>query len=163
MRRRRQIAIRHRRRPLDQRPLAVDRLAHGVEHAPEPGRRRPHLACGIGDHGAAAAPHAFEAGERHHHRIVAGEADHLGGDETVGAGLDHDAGADRHRMDGAGDLHHQPAHADDAAIYIDAVEVGYLFRERLHCENLKFPRFRRLALNLVFTRIVNHYVTVFGD
>jgi hypothetical protein len=30
-----------------------------------------------------AAPHAFESGERHHHRIVAGEADHLAGNETA--------------------------------------------------------------------------------
>ena len=126
-------------------------------------RRRPHLACGIGDHGAAAAPHAFEAGERHHHRIVAGEADDLGGDEAVAAGLDHDAGADRHRVNGSGDLHHQAAHADDAAIYVDAVDVADLFGERLHCENLKFPRFIGRALNFVFTRIVNHYVTVFGN
>ena len=66
-------------------------------------------------------------------------------------------------MDGPGDLHHQPAHADDAAINIDAVEVGDLFGERFHCENLKFRRFIGLALNFVFTRIVNHYVTVFGD
>ena len=108
---------------------------------PSQERRRPHLACGIGDHGAAAAPDAFETGERHHHGIVAGEADHLGRDETVAAGLDHDAGADRHRMDGAGDLDHQAAHADHAAIDIDAVDVVDLFGERLHCENLKFPRF----------------------
>ena len=66
-------------------------------------------------------------------------------------------------MNGAGDLDHQAAHADDAAIYIDAVDIADLFRERLHCENLKFPRFSRATLNLVFTRIVNHYVTVFGD
>ena len=78
MRRRRRVAVGHRRRPLRQRPLAVDRLAHRVDDAAEPGRRRPHLAGGIGDHGAAAAPDAFEPGERHHHRIVAGEADHLG-------------------------------------------------------------------------------------
>ncbi len=95
----------------------------------------------VGDDGAAAAPDAVEAAERHHDRIVAGEADDLGRDESVPAGLDHDAGADRHRMDGPGDLDHQPAHAHNTAIYIDAVDVADLFRERLHCENLKFPRF----------------------
>jgi len=69
------------------------------------------LAGGIGDDGAAAAPHTFEAGERHHHGVAAGEADDLAGDEAVAAGLDHDAGADRHGVNGAGDLDHQPAHA----------------------------------------------------
>src|SRR6202011_432689 len=80
------------------------------------------------------------------HRIVAGKADHLGRDEPVAAGVDHDPGADRHRMNGSGDLDHQPAHPDHAAIYIDAVDVADLFRERLHCENLKFPRFRAAPL-----------------
>ena len=47
-------------------------------------------------------------------------------DEAVAAGLDHDAGADRHRVDRAGDLDHQPAHADHAAIDIDAVDVADL-------------------------------------
>src|SRR4029079_8354404 len=91
----------------------------------------------FGDHRAAAAAYAFEAGERHHHRIVPGEADHLGGDEAVGAGFDHDAGADRHRMHRPRDLDHQPANADHAAIDIDAVEVADLLGERLHCETLK--------------------------
>jgi hypothetical protein len=36
MRRRRRIAVGHRRRPLRQRPLAVDRLAHRVDDAAEP-------------------------------------------------------------------------------------------------------------------------------
>ena len=61
------------------------------------------------------------------------------------------------------DLDHQPAHAHNTAIYIDAVDVADLLRKRLHCENLKFPRFEPEALNLVFTRIINHCVTVFGD
>jgi hypothetical protein len=68
-------------------------------------------------------------------------------DEAVAADIDDDAGADRHRMDRTGDLHHQPANADDSAINIDAVDVADLLRERLHCENLKFSRFcaRRLT------------------
>jgi hypothetical protein len=62
-------------------------------------------------------------------------------DEAVAAGVDHDAGADRHRMDRTRDLDHQPPHTDHTAISIDTVDVADLFRERLHCENLKFPRF----------------------
>jgi hypothetical protein len=140
MRRRRRVAEWHRRAALRQRPLAVDRFPHRVEHAAEPGRRGPHLACGVGDDGAATAPDPVEAGERHHHGIVPGEADHLGGDGTGATGLDHDPRADRHRMDGPRDLDHQPAHTHHPAIYIDAVDVADLFRERLHCENLKFRR-----------------------
>jgi hypothetical protein len=99
------------------------------------------MAGGIGDHGAAAAPHPFKPGERHHHRVAAVEADDLGRDEAIAAGLDHDAGADRHRVNGACDLDHQAAHADDAAINIDAVDVADLLGECFHCENLKFSRF----------------------
>src|SRR5216684_1659943 len=58
------------------------------------------LRNGVGDDGAATAPDPLEAGERHHHGIVPGEADHLGGDGTGATGLDHDPRTDRHRMDG---------------------------------------------------------------
>ena len=163
MRRRRRVAEGNRRGALRQRSLAVDRLAHRVDDAAEPGRRRPHLACGVGDHGAAAAADAVEAAERHQHGVVAGEADHLARDETVRAGLDHHPRADRHGVDGPGDLDHQPAHADDPAINVDGIDVGDLLGERLHCENLKStPNWAR-SLNPVFTRIVNHCVTVFDD
>ena len=64
----------------------------------------------------------------------------LGGDEAVAAGLDHDPRADRHGMDRPRDLDHQPAHADHTAIDLDAVDIADLLRQRLHCENLKFPR-----------------------
>src|ERR1019366_7392908 len=102
---------------------------------------RPHLTRGIGNHSAAAAPDAFEAGERHHHGVVAIEADDFGRDKAIAAGIDHDAGADRHRVNRPCDLDHQAAHADHAAINVDAVDVADLLGERLHCENLKFPRF----------------------
>jgi len=94
--------------------------------------RRPHLACGIGNDGAAPAADAFKAGKRHHHGIVAAKADHLRGDETIAAGLDHDPRANRHRMNGACDLHHQATHADDAAINLDAVDVADLLGKRFH-------------------------------
>src|SRR5206468_9142082 len=87
-----------------------------------------------------------EPTERHHDRIAAGKTDHLGRDETVTAGVDDDPRADRHRMDRAGDLHHQPAHTHNTAIYIDAVDIADLLRERLHCENLKFSRFGGVRL-----------------
>ena len=163
MRRRRRVAIADRRRPLRQRPLAVDRLAHRVDDAAEPGRRRPHLAGGIGDHGAAAAPDAVEAGERHHHGVVAGKPITSQGMKRLPpVSITMRAPTDIAWI-GPGDLDHQAAHADHPAINIDAVDVADLLGERLHCENLKFPRFGAAALNLVFTRIVNHCVTVFGD
>src|SRR5438132_1656308 len=81
----------------------------------EPGGRGPHLVRGLGDHGAAAPTHALEACERHHHRIVAGEADHLGRNKPVPAGFDHNAGADRHGVNGTCDLDHQAAHAHHTA------------------------------------------------
>ncbi len=141
MRRRRRVAVRHRRRPLRQRPLAVDRLAHRVDDAAEPGRRGRTWLAALAITARQPRRTPSSAGERHHHGVVAGEADHLARDETVAAGFDHDAGADRHRMNGAGDLDHQAAHADHAAINIDAVDIADLLGERLHCENLKFPRF----------------------
>ena len=50
-------------------------------------------------------------------------------------GLDQHARADRHGMDRPGDLDHQAAHADDAAIDLDAVELRDLLGERLHGQN----------------------------
>ena len=47
-------------------------------------------------------------------------------------GLDGEPGADRHGLDGPGDLHHQPAHADHAAVDLDAVEVGDLLGQGFH-------------------------------
>ena len=59
---------------------------------------------------------------------------------AVAADIDHNARADRHRMNGSSDLDHEAADAHHAAINIDAVDVADLLRERLHCENLKFSR-----------------------
>jgi hypothetical protein len=95
---------------------------------------------------AAAAPDPFEAGERHHHGVVAGKADDFGGNETGVAGVDHDARADRHRVNRACNFDHQPAHADHAAIDVGTVDVADLLGERLHCESLEFPRFAGLPL-----------------
>ena len=95
--------------------------------------RRPHRRRGGADDGAAAAAHPFERAERHQQGILAGEADHLAGDvAAIAAALDHDPGADRHGVDRSGDLHHQAADPDDAAIGFDAVELRDLFGERLH-------------------------------
>src|SRR6202044_2645873 len=105
------------------------RFAHRVEDPTEPQWRRPHLVRGIGDHRAATAPHAFEAGEWHHHGVIATEPDDLAGDQAIAAGLDHDTGADRHRMNRAGDLHHQAPHANHAAINIDAIDIADLLGE----------------------------------
>ncbi len=132
MRRRRRIAEWHRRRALRQWPLAVDRLAQRVDDAAEPGRRRTHLIGGIGDDGLAAAAHPVQAGERHHDSVVAGEADHLAGNGTVRAGLDHEPRTDRHRVNGSGHFDHQAANADHAAIDVDAVDVADLFGKSLH-------------------------------
>ena len=138
IRRRRCISERHWRGALFQRSLSVDRFPHRVEDAAEPGRRRPHLACGVGDHGAATTAHAFETGKRHHHGIAAGEADHLARNEARASSFDYNAGADRHGVNRTDDLDHQAADPYDAAIYVDAIDIADLFGEGLHCENLKF-------------------------
>ena len=49
------------------------------------------------------------------------------------AGLERQPRADRHGVDRPGDLDHQPAHADHAAVDLHAVEVGDLFGQRFHC------------------------------
>ena len=98
----------------------------------QPGDGRTDAAA-VAHDGAAAAAHAFERAERHQEGILAGEADDLAGDvAAVAAAFDHDPGADRHGMDRSGDLHHQAANADDAAIGFDAVEFCDLFGERFH-------------------------------
>src|SRR5262249_16869924 len=113
-----------------ERALAVDRLTHGVDHAAEPAERGPHCRRRRYHHRAAAATHAFERREWHQQRIGTGEAHHLAQDWL--AGLDHHPRPDRHRVNGARDLDHEAAHADDAAIDLDPVEVADLFGQRFH-------------------------------
>ncbi len=131
----------YRRGALRQRSLAVDRLAHGVDDAAEPGRPT-----------AAPAPAALAITARQPRRTPSRLPNGIStalapakpitsqGMIAVRAGLDHDPRADRHRVDRSGDLDHQAAHAHNAAINVDGIEVGDLLGERLHCENLKFPR-----------------------
>ena len=97
------------------------------------------------------------------------------------AGLDRDPRADRHGEQRPGDLHHQSAHADHAAKYLDAVEFGNLFGESFHLRSQPCSErgHRRISgsctrertygagnylftFNPVFTRIVNDCVTVLG-
>ena len=76
-------------------------------------------------------------------------------------GLDHDAGADRHGVQRARDLDHQAAHADHAAVNLDAVEFLDLLEQSLHAGGSAGNQLRA-RLNPLFTRVVNHYVTVVG-
>ena len=131
MRQRRRIAERIRRRPVEQRALAVDRLAQRVDHPPEPADRRPHRAGDRRNHGPAAAPNAFERRKRHQQSVAAGKSDHLAG-YGLRRRLNNDPRADRHRMQRAGDLNHQPAHADHTAVDLDTVELVDLFGQSLH-------------------------------
>ncbi len=135
--------------------LAVDRLAHRIDDTAKPAIARPHGGRSGADDGAAAASHAFQRAEWHQQCIVAGETDHLTGDRPSLPGLDRDLGADRHRMDRAGDLDHQTAYTDDAAIHFDAVEFRDLLGQSLH-EFLSGCS----GINPVFTRVVNHCDTV---
>ncbi len=132
MRRRRGGAERIGRWPARQRPLAVDRLAHGVDDPPEPARGRAYRAGERTHDRAAAAPHAFERRERHQQRVRPGEAHNLAGNRPAGRRLDQHARADRHGVDRASDLDHEAAHADHPAIDFDAVELRDLLGQRLH-------------------------------
>ena len=70
-------------------------------------------------------------------------------------------------MDRSGHLDHQPAHADHPAVDLDPVKFGDLFGQGFHAD-LVVPAGSRVketvsfnvGLNPVFTRVVNHCVTV---
>ena len=64
--------------------------------------------------------------------MAVGEADDLAGDRPADRGFDGQTRADRHGVDRPGDLDHQPAHADHAAIDLDAVDIDDLFGEGFH-------------------------------
>ena len=67
--------------------------------------------------------------------LRAGKADHLAGDRRGRAPVSiDDARADRHRVERTRDLDHQAAHADDAAVDLDAVQFGDLFGQSLHAD-----------------------------
>ena len=131
VRQRRRVAERIRRRPVEQRALAVDRLAQRIDDPAEPADGRPHRTGDGGDHGLAAAPNAFERRKRHQQGITRGKPDHLAGDR-LRRRLNNDARANRHRMQGTGDFDHQAAHADHAAVDLDAVEFVDLLSQCLH-------------------------------
>ena len=120
-----------RRRPVQQRSLAVDRLAQRVDYPAQPTCRWPHRAGNRGNKRAASAPHAFERSERHQQRKRPGKSDHFTRNILAGR-LDDHPRADRHGMQRSCDFHHQPAHANDAAVDLDAVQFVDLFGQRLH-------------------------------
>ena len=64
--------------------------------------------------------------------MAAVKADHLAGDAGVTPVSMRQPRADRHGVDRPRHLHHQPAHAGDAAVDLDAVEIGDLLGERFH-------------------------------
>ena len=86
---------------------------------------------------AAAAPDPFERAERHQQCVGAGKAHHLARNIGPLPGLDRDARADRHGVDRPGDLHHQAAHPDHAAVDLDRVELLDLLGQRLHENRLR--------------------------
>jgi hypothetical protein len=131
MRRRRRGPERVRCRAKRQRAEPVDRLAHGIDDAAEPAVARADRTGRGRDHGAAAAPHAVERGERHGQRIAAGKADHFARHPRERR-FDGQPRADRHGVDRAGDFDHQAAHPDHAAVHFDPVEIVDLLGERFH-------------------------------
>ena len=62
-------------------------------------------------------------------------------------------------MDRARGLDHQPANAHNPAVNFDLIEFPDLFRKSLH-DSLSKRLLTAFRLNLVFTRVVNHYDTV---
>ena len=96
--------------------------------------------------------------------MAAGKTDHLAGDRhelALDLGFDDDAGADRHGVQRTGHLDHQAAHADHAAVNLVSVQFLDLLEQSPHADGSAGNQFGR-RLNPLFTRVVNHYVTVVG-
>ena len=89
------------RRPRRQRALAVDRLAHGVDHAAEPARRRPHRRRRRRDTTARQPRRTPSSAPNGISSALAPEKPTTSQGIGVAAGLDHHPGADRHGMDRA--------------------------------------------------------------
>ena len=81
---------------------------------------------------AAAAPHTLKRAVGHGQSQSAGKADHLTRNTGAVAAVQRQARADRHGVNGPGDLDHQPAHADDPAINLDPVNIPDLLSQCLH-------------------------------
>ena len=121
-----------RRRSRRQRPEAVDRLTERIHDPAEPAFRRPDRGRGGRHDGAAAAPDPVERRERQGPCVPAGEADGFAGKAAAGPRLDGQTGADRHGVDRSGHLNHAAAHADDASVDLDAIDIADLLGQRLH-------------------------------
>jgi hypothetical protein len=156
--RRRRVAECIRCRTGRQRPFAIDRIASGVDHTTKPTFRRPHGGSGRTHDGAASAAHTFKRPKWHQQHVRPRKSHDFADDVTAGAGLDHHAGTHRHGVDRSRGFDHETAHTDDAAIDLDPVKLRDLLRQSFH-ESV--PRHGLVAaLNSVFTRVVNHCVTV---
>jgi hypothetical protein len=75
--------------------------------------------------------HAFKWSEGHQQRERPGESDHFTRN-ILSWSLDNHSCANRHGMQRSGNFHHQPAHADNAAVDLDTVKFVDLFGKRLH-------------------------------
>ncbi len=101
------IAERIGRRTIEQRSLAIDRLAQRIDHASQPSNRRPHRARNRGNKCAAAPAHAFKWSEGHQQRERPGESDHFTRN-ILSWSLDNHSCANRHGMQRSGNFHISP-------------------------------------------------------
>ena len=117
------------------RPLAVHRLAVGVQDPPEPVIRGPHQCARLRDDGAAAAPDALDGGKRHDHGLLAGETHDLAGHAPVNPCFDGQSGPDLHGVNRPGDLDHEAFYSRYPPINQGSIEFRDLFRQGLHGES----------------------------
>ena len=101
-------------------PLAVARLADGVNDSAEPGRVGADHRLAVADHGAAAEPHPFERAEGHHQGASTAEShDFAAHRRTRAARNDLAAVADRQACRGATHLdQHSQDGGDPTVVWV---------------------------------------------
>ena len=109
-----------------QRPLAVNRLPHGVDHPPEPFPCRvDHWLC-LANFGAAANTNAFDGTERHHQGAIITEANNLTGKMTAATGVNGTAISDGQRPLNAADFNQHPENSRNPAEQMPVGQLVYI-------------------------------------
>ena len=106
-------------RPGTNRPFPIDRFAHGVDDAAEPGFAREHRRLGFLHHRLAADTDAFQGAEGHGERPAIAETDDLAIDRTAAPRRDPAPAADRDFALHPADLDQHAEHGGHATVALD--------------------------------------------
>ena len=119
---------------LGDRALAVDGLAHGIHHPPQPCRGRMNDRFRRIELGRRSHAQAFNGRKRHRQCPVVPEAHHLARHRLVTRPGHNHAAAQAQRRQRPFEFDHQPAHRGNRAVMLDGGQALDFGKQRLHVD-----------------------------